>query len=346
MRCRSVYFTAPYQVEVRDEPLPEPQPDQALVETLVSAISPGSELLVYQGKFPTDLVLDENIAALSGGFTYPLRYGYSAIGQVIAHGGGVERAWLGRRVFSFQPHTSRFVARTAELQVVPEQLDLLDAVFLPNMETAVSLVMDGAPLIGERVVVFGQGVIGLLTTALLGRFPLASLVTLDCHANRRQASQALGAHHSLPADLPDSLRELRTLQPDGADLVYELSGSPAVLDQAIAAAGFGGRVVIGSWYGQKRAPLDLGGRFHRSRIRLISSQVSTLAPEHSARWNKARRFGAAWEMLRQAHPARLITHCLPISQAQQAYELLDRQPGQAIQVIFEYDRQQMLPVEN
>jgi threonine dehydrogenase-like Zn-dependent dehydrogenase len=123
----------------------------------------------------------------------------------------------------------------------------------------------------------------------------------------------------------------------GADLTYELSGNPAALDQAIAATGFSGRVVIGSWYGQKRADINLGGRFHRSRMRLISSQVSTLAPEWTGRWSKARRLQVAWRMLEQVQPAHLITHRFPLTQAAQAYALLDQHPEEAIQVLLTYE---------
>jgi threonine dehydrogenase-like Zn-dependent dehydrogenase len=192
--------------------------------------------------------------------------------------------------------------------------------------------MDGQPLIGEQVAVFGQGVVGLLTTALLARFPLARLVTLDRYELRRKKSLALGAQ----ACLDPERTAWRKFLPDGADLTYELAGSPAALDQAIAVAGFCGRVVIGSWYGQKRAALNLDGRFHRSRIRLISSQVSSIAPEWTGRWSKARRFETAWQMIQQVKPAQLITHRFSIEQAAEAYALLDETPEQAIQVIFNY----------
>jgi threonine dehydrogenase-like Zn-dependent dehydrogenase len=108
------------------------------------------------------------------------------------------------------------------------------------------------------------------------------------------------------------------------------------LDQAIAATGYHGRVVVGSWYGAQRADLDLGGHFHRARIRVISSQVSTLSPDLSGRWSKARRFDLAWEMIGEVKPAKLITQRFPFQEAQAAYQLLDQNPGEAIQVIFSY----------
>jgi threonine dehydrogenase-like Zn-dependent dehydrogenase len=210
------------------------------------------------------------------------------------------------------------------------------------METAVNLLMDGQPAIGERVVVFGQGVVGLLTTALLAQFPLSRLITLDSYPSRRERSLALGAHASLDPGAPDIQERLHQLLEaeevcDGADIAFELSGNPQALDQAIAVTGFDGRVVIGSWYGKKEVKLNLGGRFHRRRIRLISSQVSTIDPQWSGRWDKKRRWQVALRMIEKTNPASLITHRFPINQAAGAYKLLDRSPAEAVQVILTYD---------
>ena len=340
MKRLALYFTAPYRVSVQEEPVSPPAADQVMVQTLVSAISPGTELLFYRGQVPTDLPVDETIAALAGEVGFPLKYGYAAVGRVVAVGAQVAPEWQDRLVFSFHPHESHFLASLAELMPVPPPVSPEAAAFLPNMETAVNFLMDGQPLIGEQVVIFGQGVVGLLTTALLARLPLASLVTLDRYPFRRETSLALGAHASLDPAEPQELTRLHAMLQQGqqgADLTYELSGNPAALDQAIAATGFSGRVVIGSWYGQKRADINLGGRFHRSRIRLISSQVSTLAPEWTGRWSKARRLQVAWWMLEQVRPARLITHRFPLAQAAQAYAMLDQHPEEAIQVILTYE---------
>jgi threonine dehydrogenase-like Zn-dependent dehydrogenase len=123
----------------------------------------------------------------------------------------------------------------------------------------------------------------------------------------------------------------------GADLTYELSGNPAALDQAIAATGYSGRVVIGSWYGRKPVSLDLGGRFHRSKIRLVASQVSRLAPGLTGRWDTQRRLRTAWTMLRAVRPGQLITHRFPIEHAADAYALLDEHPAEVVQVMLTYD---------
>ncbi|MFH1382938.1 MAG: zinc-binding alcohol dehydrogenase [Chloroflexota bacterium] len=341
MNRLALYFDGPRQVSVREEAVPPPAPGQVLVQTVLSAISAGTELLVYRGEAPVNEPADEAIAALPRTFRFPLKYGYSAVGQVIDTGPETDSGWQGKMVFAFHPHESYFAAPTSELIPLPDGIAVEDAVLLPNMETATNFLMDGQPLIGEQVAVFGQGIVGLLTTALLARFPLASLVTLDRYPRRRDISLRWGAHASLDPEAADVIEQTRALlqgsRPySGADMIYELSGAPAALDQAIAVAGFNGRIVIGSWYGQKRANIDLGGRFHRSRIRLISSQVTTVAPEFTGRWSKARRFQVAWEMLQQVKPSCCITHNFHITRAEEAYRLLDENPAEVIQVTLGY----------
>ncbi len=327
---QSLIFEAPERVSVRQETLPPLPPDQVLVKSLFSAISAGTELLFYRGQIPPDLPVDETIASLKGQFAYPLKYGYSLVGQVVQIGAAVNPEWQGQTVFAFHPHESHFHAYPHELFRVPPRLPPKEALFLPNMETAVNLVMDGAPRLGERVAVIGQGVVGLLTAALLAYFPLSDLTTFERLPFRRQLSLQLGAQRSLPPHLEADHSAVY-------DLVFEVSGSPAALDLAIELCGFDGRVVVGSWYGSKRAAVDLGGHFHRRRIHLISSQVSTIAPQLSGRWDKARRFGVVWEMIERVKPARLITHCFDLFQAAEAYRTLaERQDEEMLQVIFQY----------
>lgn len=332
-----MYFSAPGEVEVRQESVPALWPGQVLVQTLLSAISSGTESLIYQDLFPQDIALDASISSLSSKFAYPLKYGYSAVGKVVELGEAVDSGWLGRTVFAFNPHESHFASPIEALHPIPAGVSTEDALFLPNMETAINLVMDGRPILGEKVTVFGQGIVGLLTNALLSQFPLGKLVTMDRYALRRNASIASGAHTSLNPDDPSLNELIQNALDGGADLSFELSGAPQALNQAIATTAFTGRIVIGSWYGQKRANLDLGGWFHRSRIQLISSQVSTLAPELSARWDKTRRFQLAWEQLAKIQPSRWITQQFPLSQAGEAYRLISQDPGSCLQVIITYN---------
>jgi 2-desacetyl-2-hydroxyethyl bacteriochlorophyllide A dehydrogenase len=342
MKRTAIIFEKPYKVGCREETAPTPGDGEALIETKLSAISAGSELLVYRGQFPSGMPADKTIKTLSKPFEYPLKYGYMSVGEVIATGRDTDSGWRNRQIFSFHPHESHYTATLDELIPIPEDISPEEALFLPTMETAVNFVMDGKPLIGEKVFVFGQGVVGLLTTALLALFPLNQLVTFDRYAARRQASMDAGAHCALDPEDAEAVADLQSFPVQDpatgrADLVYELSGNPDALNRAIDMAGFDTRIVIGSWYGSRTAQLDLGARFHRNRIRLISSQVSTLNPDLTGRWTKMRRFDVAWEMIRKFKPASLITHEYPLSQAKKAYELLDKSAQETIQVVFTYN---------
>jgi len=334
-RRRSLYFTSLRQVEVRQETLPDPAPDEALVETICSAISPGTEMLVYRGEFP-NVPADSHIESLSKVFSYPLSYGYACVGRIKEIGEQVNQEWEGRLVFSFHPHCSHFLAKPESLLSVPENVQPETAVFLPNMETAVNLVQDAAPVLGERAMVFGQGIVGLLTASLLKEFPLDALVTADRYSLRREASLDLGVKACLDPGDSDFHPSAKSLLNPDADFSIELSGSPAALNDAITLTGFNGRIVIGSWYGQKPAHLDLGGSFHRSRLKLISSQVSTITPELTGRWDKTRRFAVAWDAIRRIQPQKWITHRFSLEQAKEAYQLLDKSPAEAIQVMLTY----------
>jgi len=335
VKRKTLFFSAPHQVELREETLPKLGADEVLVETVCSAISAGTEMLVYQGRFPRDIETDSIIAGLRGSLEYPLAYGYACVGKIKETGPQVDQSMHDQLVFAFQPHTSHFVANPNSLFPIPHFLSPETACFLPNMETAVNLVQDAAPIFGECVLVLGQGVVGLLTASLLSEFPLERLVTADCFELRRNSSPA-PQHLSLDPYSLNFHKEARKLLNGSADLTFELSGRPETLNDALAITGFSGRIIIGSWYGEKRAEIDLGGAFHRSRIKLISSQVSTVSPELSGRWNKARRFNAAWKALERIKPEKWITHRVPIEAAKEAYRLLDENPQETIQVIFDY----------
>lgn len=316
------------------EEVPAPGPGDVRVRTKYSAISPGTERLVYQGNVPADLQADASIEALQGDtLSYPISYGYACVGRVDALGEGVDSDWMEVPVFAFQPHVSRFVASTDTLLRLPASASLTDAVMIPSLETAVNLVMDGRPMIGETVLVFGQGVVGLLTTALLADHPLGRLVAVEPDASRRSRAEAAGAQAVASVD---DLMESGAPDSERADLVYELTGRPAVLDDAVPCTGFSGRVVVGSWYGTKTAPIDLGSHFHRSRMRIISSQVSTIAPSLRGRWTKDRRMTVVLGLLDDVTPSRLISDRFAVEEAPTAYERLAGDASM-LQPIFVYD---------
>jgi len=331
---RSLYFSAPESVEIRTEPLDELGAGELHVETIASGISPGSELLVYRGEFPDGLAVDGSIDALDGQFEYPLRYGYAAVGEVTRVGREVKEGWLGRRVFAFVPHASRFRTTPEAVVLVDDDIASAEATLLPSVETATNLVLDGRPRVGERVVVFGAGPVGLCTTHVLSQFPLDRLVVFEPIESRRNLARELGADRVLPPAAAASAFDDRA--GDGADLVYELSGQPSTLNAAVDVTGYDGRIVVGSWYGTKRAPLDLGSSFHRERISIESSQVSTIDPSLRGRWDRSRRFDTAFDHLRALDADLVMAEEVPFSRAAEAYRRLDRRTVEAPHVVLTY----------
>lgn len=333
---QQLWFNAPRQLEIRSHAIATPGVGEVLVEVVCSAISAGTEMLVYRGQIPTEIALDATIDSLQHQ-QYPLQYGYACVGKVAQVGQGVEKNWLGKQVFAFQPHASRFVARVENIIPVPDDVTAEDAVFLANMETAVNLVQDGKPVLGERVVVLGQGIVGLLLASLLAQFPLTEVIAADNWPLRRAHAVELGLHVFNPAVEDEKKFQQRRMEAvQGADLIYELTGVPDALNFAIDLSGYHSRIVIGSWYGTKSAPVYLGGAAHRNRLQITTSQVSSIAPALSARWDKSRRFEATWNMIRRVKPSRFISHREPLSQAPQLYKQLDEQPEASIQALFIY----------
>jgi len=341
MKARAIHHVAPRKVAVGHASLPALRAGEVLIRTLYSAISAGTESLVFEGRIPEGLPLDARIAGLRAGASYPFAYGYALVGEVVDAGAQVERAWLQRRVFAFHPHQDYAVVPMSEVVAIPEQIEPLAALFLPNVESAASFVLDAEPRLGERVLVSGQGVVGLLTLALLAEFPLELLASADPIAHRRELSIALGAHCAIDPGDPAHRASLRDRlfagrEDDGLDLAIELSGNAHALNEAIELAGFEARIVAASWYGARHAAVDLGGHFHRRRLTLVSSQVSRIAPRLAGRWNRRRRLDTAWRGLERIGPQRFVTHLFRFDDCQRAFDLVSARGDGVLQAVFEY----------
>jgi len=329
VRRQSLWFEGGGRVSVRDESLAPPESHEVLVETLMSAISPGTEMLFYRGEIEEGTEVDAVLEGYRGRLEYPLPYGYASVGRIARAGPGADPGLVGRLAFVFMPHASAFCVSDRRVIPVPEGIEPEDAAFLAAAETAVNLVLDAAPLLGEHASVFGLGVIGLLTIGLLARFPLARLSGWDPLPRRCQAAGLFGARAADPGISP----------PAGGteDLAIEVSGSAEGFRLALASCRFNGRLVVGSWYGMGSRRKSIDGfdtLFHRNRVRIVSSQVSTIDPALSARWTRERRLDAAWEALRVLRPSRLITHRVAFSRAGEAYRLIAGSPGETIQVML------------
>eukprot|EP01118_Nematostelium_gracile_P020543 TRINITY_DN9990_c0_g1_i1.p1 TRINITY_DN9990_c0_g1~~TRINITY_DN9990_c0_g1_i1.p1 ORF type:complete len:333 (-),score=79.74 TRINITY_DN9990_c0_g1_i1:83-1081(-) len=332
MPQRSLWFVAPKQTEIRESStelvIGE---DEIEVETIVSAVSPGTELKVYRGEFSTNEEGQSN-SAFSDSFSYPCQFGYSVVGKLVKKGSKVNDVEIGQLVFAFHPHEERFVIKRSDVRVVPEGIPAEDAVFLPNVETSINFAHDAKAMVGERIAIFGQGIVGLLTTYLMSQVPFSEVYAFDLFPKRREMSKMMGATSVLDPSKVDVSKAI----PNGADVTFEVSGSSRALGQAVQATGYNGRLIVGSWYGN--LPINLSNSFHRSHITMIASQVSSIRPELSGRWDKCRRFNVAWDVIRKLKPSQLVTHRISFQNAGEGYRLLDEQPAEAVQVVFTYEK--------
>jgi 2-desacetyl-2-hydroxyethyl bacteriochlorophyllide A dehydrogenase len=317
--ARAAWIVAPHTVELREEAVPPPGPGEVRVAALASAISHGTELLVYAGLVDAALPLD--LPTLAGSFALPIKYGYASVGRVLDVGAGVEQLRPGALVFALHPHQGVFNAPASLVTALPEGLPPERGLLFANAETALNIAHDAAPRLGETILVFGQGIVGLLAAQALRLAGAARVIAVEPDARRRALALALGADAALEPG-PALAAQIRALN-DGrlADLALEASGAPPALQQAIDSVQDEGTVVVASWYGRKPVSLDLGARFHRGRIRLRSSQVGRLAPETWPRWDHARRAAAVAALLPRLRLDGLDTLRLPLARIGEAYAL-------------------------
>jgi alcohol dehydrogenase len=287
-------------------------------------ISHGTEMLVYHGELPLTEKADETLSALSCPMSYPIKYGYINVGLTRED----------RRIFAFFPHQSRFYLPANETVPIPDDIPTDDAVFLASTETALTIAQDCAIVPGDAVLLIGQGVIGLLVAAILIRSHLGPIVSVERHELRRLASADLGCLALA------SVKELRVRTDEltggrGFDLAVDVSASTEGLQAAIDALAFNGNLVEGSCFGGREVKLRLGDAFHRKRLVINSSQVSTVNPRLQPRWDKNRRMEYCLQLLREIRPSRFISHRFPLARAADAYRLIDQDPGQTLQIVLE-----------
>lgn len=332
--AEAVWFSGPRQVELRRELVAPPGPGQIRVTTIASAISHGTEMLVYRGQVDPQLQFD--LPTLAGSFAFPVKYGYACVGQVLDTGPGVNDLDTGDIVFCLHPHQSVFRCPATLATKLPNTIEPELGVFYANLETALNIAHDAPLKLGETAVVFGLGVVGLLVSQMLRLCGATRLIGIDPVESRRALALALGADAALPPG-PYLAEELRRLNNGrAADLAVEVSGSPDALQSAIECVIAEGSVIVASWYGRKPVTLDLGGHFHRGRVRLRSSQVGRLNPDLAPRWDYTRRSDTVAALLPRLRLTELIDQRFPLARAADAYSLVDTGDSVSTQVILTY----------
>lgn len=290
------WTVAPGRGELRRETLPPLRDGDVLVRSLYSAISRGTESLVFRGEVPPSEYQRMRAPFQQGDFPAPVKYGYINVGVVEAGCGAQAQALVGRRVFCLYPHQQAYVVPATAVVALPDAVPSARAVLAANLETAINAVWDASPTLGDRIAVVGGGVLGALVTWLCARIPGTEVELIDLDPSRAALATALGAGFALP----DGAR-------GNCDLVIHASGAPAGLARALELAGDEATVLEMSWYGQRSVALALGEAFHARRLTLRSSQVGRLPPRQAPRWTYRRRMELALSLLVDSLPDVLIS---------------------------------------
>jgi len=338
VQARAVTFIAPHAVELREREVPEPRGGQLLVRTLYSGISAGTELLAYRGDIDPQLPLDSSISALADRFTFPFHYGYSCVGRVERSRDPFE---AGDVVFAFHPHQDLFVVDAADAVALGSVEPRLGTLF-PLVETSLQITLDAGGVLGQPVVVIGLGAVGILTAALLQRAG-ARVLAAEPKPWRREAAAKFGINTVLPDDLERSV--MAETGGAGVPLVIEVSGDPAALGPALPLLAHEGTALVASWYGVRPVTLPLGAEFHRRRLTIRSTQVSTIPARLAAAWTRDRRRATVARLLKELPLQVLATHVFPFDDPATAYDALAHGEPGLLHAAFDYPASRSLDAD-
>jgi Zn-dependent alcohol dehydrogenase len=292
MEALAFWLREPGTGEIRATPMVAAGPGEVGVRALRSAISRGSESLVFRGRVPTSQYDVMRAPFQEGQFPGPLKYGYLSVGVVEdgpAH-------LLGRTVFCLHPHQTAYVVPASAVTLVPDAVPARRAVLAGLVETALNALWDAQPLLGDRVAVVGAGTLGCCVARLLARMPGVSVTLVDVDPSKAGVAAALGARFALPDAVPG-----------GLDLAFHTSATAAGLQLSLEMLATDGTVIELSWYGDDETRLALGGWFHSRRLAVRASQVGTVAPARRGHWTPADRLALALDLLRDPAFDALLT---------------------------------------
>ena len=290
-QAHALVYEKPGQASVQAVDLPPFGPGMVDVETLFSGLSRGTERLIFNGLVPEREWGRMRAPLQSGEFPFPVRYGYAAVGRVVA--GALE----GQTVFCLHPHQTRFRVESAWAVPVPDAVPPARAILAANMETALNAVWDARLRPGQRCLVIGAGLLGWLITALLSRRGDLSVDVTDI----RTSSGVKADDFHVRFMSPDQVAQ------GNYDVAFHTSASESGLQMAIDALDFEGQVIELSWFGDRPVNMRLGGNFHAGRLKIVSSQVGHVAPARRPSTSHRERLALALEALADDRLDGLIT---------------------------------------
>ncbi|MGK3952464.1 zinc-dependent alcohol dehydrogenase [Microbacterium sp. I2] len=341
-----VQFTEPRRVElVETDPVPL-VPGSVRVATWYSGVSAGTELTAYRGTNPylTSTWDAQRRLFVPGepSFGYPVQgWGYSEVGQVVEVADDVTSLRAGDVVHGIWGHRSDAVlpASALEWRRMPDQADPLLGTFARVGSIALNGVLAADVRLGERVAIFGQGVIGLLATRL-ATLSGGRVYAVDTVAGRLAMAENFGAVATIDALRPGGAGAyIRELTGGGADSAIELSGSDRALHEAVRCVVVEGLVAASGFYQGGATQLRLGEEFHHNRVRIVASQISGVPVGLGGRWDQPRLVRTVMELVLSGavDAGALVSDVVAASDVAGVFSRLDEGDPDILQAVLQFD---------
>ena len=340
-----VQFNAPGDVALVEEPAEPLVPGSVRLRTWFSGISAGTELTAYRGTNPyLTQTWDPATRLFRPGvptFGYPVAgWGYSEVGEVVEVADDVTGLAPGDRVHGIWGHRSEAVVPAARVSgTLDASQDPLSGTFARVGAIALNAVLAAEVSLGDHVVVFGQGVIGLLATRL-AHLSGGTVLAVDGFEARLEVAREFGAVVGLLPSVAGGVgTAVRELTPAGADAAIELSGSYRALHEAVRSVVPDAVVVAAGFYQGGATELRLGEEFHHNRVRLVASQIGATPAGLGPRWDRQRLVTVFMEQVRRGavDVGRLVSDVVDARDVAAAFEKLDRGDPEVLQVVLRFD---------
>jgi 2-desacetyl-2-hydroxyethyl bacteriochlorophyllide A dehydrogenase len=315
--------------ELVEKELPPLNPDQVLVKTRCSLISPGTERAAL-----TQLWDDEDFRASPG---------YALVGDVVRVGEKVEEFKAGDRVITLMNHAS-FSITSADPWVtlaIPEGVTDGAATFLPLASVALHAIRRAQVQLGETFAVIGAGIIGLIAIQLARMNGARKVIALDLADNRLELASAYGADVTINPDREDAVERLMDVSGGrGSPIILEATGNTFVIPMALKLAAIGGRIVcVGVM--EEKAPIALHKEFIQKELSLIAAfqPFCPITDNIYWRWTQQenRRYLLSLMESGQLRVEEMITHRFKAARAPEAYERVRSGDMEMLGALLEWD---------
>jgi threonine dehydrogenase-like Zn-dependent dehydrogenase len=343
-------YNGPKDLSISETPNMEMASNSVRIRSMYSGISHGTEMSVYRGIAPFyKKILDWTMGLFvdvpeGQSWTYPIKssdpgvwyMGYSLVGEIIEKSPDVKEFDIGDIVYSSGPHLSEIVMSVDSIIKIPKNVSPEQAVVFTNLLTAYNGILDSRIKLGDNVVVSGLGVLGQLVVQM-AKMSGATVIGVDMFEKRLEIAKINGADYVFSAKNSDVAYDVKKVTGGkGADLVIEVSGNQKALHEAIRMAAYDTVVTCLGWYQGECSMLNLAEEFHHNRVTLRSSQTGGIDPAIANMWNSNRKTQICCSLLSKLKLDNLITQIIPFENAADAYEIVDKNPEQAIQVVLKY----------